>query len=104
MGTGLVYNGHEALRSFSPYFGGGCFSEKLVDSSSPKVSGTLAALIPKGEVGTIRFNVSGAVGLLMTSNKNYFSGIRTLHKTQVGPGTLTIPLVMPDCQYWLGVN
>ncbi len=104
VGTGLAYNGHEALRSFSPYFGGGCLSNKGIDATSPKVSGTLGALIPKGEVGTIRFNVAGAVGLLLTSNKNYFSGIRTLHKTQVGPGTLTIPLVMPDCQYWQGVN
>ena len=104
VGTGLAYNGHEALRSFSPYFGGGCFSNKGITETSPKVSGQLSSLIPKGEVGTIRFNVAGAVGLLMTSNKNYFSGIRTLHKTQTGPGTLTIPLVMPDCQYWLGAN
>ena len=105
VGTGLAYNGHEALRSFSPYFGGGCFSEKLIDATNPKVSGQLGALIPKGEVGTIRFNVAGAVGLLMTSNKNYFSGIRTLHKTQVGStSVLVIPSVMPDCQYWLGVN
>ena len=104
VGTGLAYNGHEALRSFSPYFGGGCFSNKGITETSPKVSGQLSSLIPKGEVGTIRFNVAGAVGLLLTSNKNYFSGIRTLHKTQTGPGTLTIPLVMPDCQYWLGAN
>ena len=102
VGTGLVYNGHEALRSFSPYFGGGCFSEKIIDATNPKVSGQLSSLIPKGEVGTIRFNVTAAVGLLMTSNKNTFSGIRTLHKTQVGRSRVDVPQFMPDCQYYNG--
>ena len=101
-GTGLAYNGHEALRSFSPYFGGGCFSEKIIDATNPKVSGGLSALIPKGEVGTIRFNVRAAVGLLMTSNKNTFSGIRTLHKTQVGNSIIIVPQFMPDCQFYNG--
>ena len=102
LGTGLVYNGHEALRSFSPFFGGGCFKSNIIDTTNPKVSGTLGNLIPAGEIGTIRFNVGGAVGLLMTSNVNFFSGIRTLHKTQVRyDNTLVIPLVMPDCMFWI---
>ena len=102
IGTGLVYNGHEALRSFSSIFGGRCLSSNIIDATTPKVSGTLGSLIPKGEVGTIRFNVTGAVGLLMTSNANFFSGIRTLHKTQTGPGTLTVPIFMPDCMFYNG--
>ena len=101
IGTGLAYNGHEALRSFSPFISGRCFVEKVIDGATPKVTGTLANLIPKGEVGTLRFNVTAAVGLLMTSNKNSFSGIRTLHKVQVVKSSLIIPLVMPDCQYWV---
>ena len=100
VGTGLVYNGHEALRSFSPFISNTCLSEKIINITTPKVSGTLGNLIPKGEVGTIRFNVYAAVGLLMTSNKNTFSGIRTLHKTQVGKSTIVVPQFMPDCQYW----
>ncbi len=102
VGTGLAYNGHEALRSFSPFLPGGCFAEKIIDTVTPKVSGQLGNLIPKGEVGTLRFNVTAAVGLLMTSNKNTFSGIRTLHKTQVGRSRVDVPQFMPDCQYYNG--
>ena len=101
VGTGLAYNGHEALRSFSPFISGQCLVEKIVDSTNPKVTGTLASLLPKGEVGTLRFSVTAAVGLLMTSNQNAFNGIRTLHKVQVANSSLIIPLVMPDCQYWV---
>ena len=101
VGTGLAYNGHEALRSFSPFISGQCFVEKIVDSTTPKVTGQLSNLIPKGEVGTLRFSVTAAVGLLMTSNKNAFNGIRTLHKVQVAKSSIIIPLVMPDCQYWV---
>ncbi len=101
IGTGLAYNGHEALRSFSPFISGQCFVEKIIDGTTPKVTGTLASLIPKGEVGTLRFNVTAAVGLLMTSNKNTFNGIRTLHKVQVVKSSIIIPLLMPDCQYWV---
>ena len=101
VGTGLAYNGHEALRSFSPFISGQCFVEKIIDSANPKVTGTLAGLIPKNEVGTLRFNVTAAVGLLMTSNKNTFGGIRTLHKVEVAKSSIIIPLVMPDCQYWI---
>ncbi len=101
VGTGLAYNGHEALRSFSPFISGQCFIEKIIDGVNPKVTGTLAGLIPKSEVGTLRFNVTAAVGLLMTSNKNTFAGIRTLHKVQVVKSTIIIPLLMPDCQYWI---
>ena len=101
IGTGLAYNGHEVLRSFSPFISGQCFVEKIIDATTPKVTGTLAGLIPKGEVGTLRFSVTAAVGLLMTSNKNTFSGSRTLHKVQVAKSSIIIPLVMPDCQYWV---
>ena len=101
IGTGLAYNGHEALRSFSPFISGQCFVEKIIDGTTPKVTGILAGLIPKGEVGTLRFSVTAAVGLLMTSNRNTFSGIRTLHKVQVAKSSIIIPLVMPDCQYWV---
>ncbi len=101
VGTGLAYNGHEALRSFSPFISGQCFVEKIIDGTNPKVTGQLSNLIPKGEVGTLRFSVTAAVGLLMTSNKNTFAGIRTLHKVQVVKSTIIIPLLMPDCQYWV---
>ena len=100
VGTGLVYNGHEALRSFSPFLSSRCLSETIINETTPKVSGTLGALIPKGEVGTLRFNVRAAVGLLMTSNRNFFSGIRTLHKTQVGPSSIIVPQFMPDCNFY----
>ena len=101
IGTGLAYNGHEALRSFSPFISSQCFAEKIVDGTNPKVTSTLASLIPKGEVGTLRFSVTAAVGLLMTSNQNAFGGSRTLHKVQVARSSIIIPLVMPDCQYWV---
>ena len=101
VGTGLAYNGHEALRSFSPFITGQCLVEKIIDGTTPKVVGTLAGLIPKGEVGTLRFSVTAAVGLLMTSNKNTFGGIRTLHKAQVVKSMIIIPLLTPDCQYWV---
>ena len=100
IGTGLAYNGHEALRSFSPFLSSKCLGETIIDGVTPKVSGQLSNLIPKGEVGTLRFNVGAAVGLLMTSNKNTFSGIRTLHKTQVGPRAITVPQFMPDCNFY----
>ena len=100
IGAGLVYNGHEALRSFSPFISGQCLVEKIIDSTTPRVAGTMASLMPKGEVGTLRFSVTAATGLLLTSNKNALSGIRTLHKVQVGISSLIVPLLTPDCQYW----
>ena len=100
IGAGLVYNGHEALRSFSPFISGQCLVEKIIDSTTPRVAGTMASLMPKGEVGTLRFSVTAATGLLLTSNKNALSGIRTLHKVQVGVSSLIVPLLTPDCQYW----
>ncbi len=100
-GVGLAYNGHEAVRSFAPFLPDACFTEKVIDETTPKVSGQFKNLIPKGEVGTLRFSVGAAVGLLMTSNKNTFNGIRTLHKVQVVKSSLIIPLVIPDCQYWI---
>ncbi len=100
-GVGLAYNGHEALRSFAPFLPDACFTEKVIDETTPRVSGQFKNLIPKGEVGTLRFSVGAAVGLLMTSNKNTFNGIRTLHKVQVVKSSLIIPLVIPDCQYWI---
>jgi hypothetical protein len=102
VGVGVAYNGQEAARSFSSFFPGGCFSQTIIDGTHPRVPSTLSTLIPKGEVGTLQFNVTAAVGLIMSSNKSPLSGIRTLHVTQVGPSRIDVPQYTPPCQIWNG--
>jgi hypothetical protein len=69
------------------------------------VPGTLDTFL-KDSYGYLKFNVSSpAVGLLISrqgpANQalNRWSGIRTLHKTQVGAATLTAPCFPPFCGF-----
>ncbi|MBS1809575.1 MAG: hypothetical protein JST84_15555 [Acidobacteria bacterium] len=54
-------------------------------------------LIKTGQAGHLKFNVGGAVGLLLTPRTATWKGIRTLHKTQTTATTLTIPIFVPAC-------
>ncbi|MFN7928677.1 MAG: hypothetical protein U0Y68_12140 [Blastocatellia bacterium] len=57
----------------------------------------LNKLIKTGQSGYIKFNVGGAVGLLLTPRGNGWTGIRALHKLQTTTTTLTIPIFVPVC-------
>lgn len=98
IGTGLVINGNEKpSSSFVNWLGGGCQARGLVNLGSPRVVGGMSTIIPRGQTGTILFNVGGAVGLSLTSRTATWSGIRTLHKTRVAARSITIPVFMPNC-------
>ena len=104
IGVGVAYNDGEQLGSFSSPWTGSCQRSFVIDTRIPRVPGGLGsqiginnnALIPSGRTGTLRWNVTGAVGLVMTPKlgTNKWSGIRTLHKTRVtsNVNTLTIPI------------
>lgn len=99
-GTGVVYNGNEKpFGSFSPILTGKCRSEVVIDTKTPRVPLGLGNLIPTGHVGTMRFNVGAAVGLIMTPKTAKWSGIRSLHKTAEAPAVITIPVFDPGCGY-----
>ena len=57
----------------------------------------MAKAIPSGQTATIKMNVGGAVGLLMTPKSNKWKGIRTLHKTAGKSATLKVPVFSPGC-------
>ena len=105
-GIGVASNDGEKPGSFSSPWTGTCQRSFVIDPRTPRVPGGLGsqpginnnALIPAGRTGTLKWNVSGAVGLIMTPKlgTNKWSGIRTLHKTRVTSdgNTLTIPIFM----------
>ncbi len=103
-GIGVLYNQDEAAGSFSNPFTGACLKSTVITTTSPRVPGGLGtgarALVKTGEVATMKWNVRGAVGLIMTPTNagNSWSGIRTLHKTNVAANTLTIPVYAPTCE------
>ena len=117
IGIGVAYNDGEKPGSYSNPFTGGCQKSFIIDSRTPRVPGGLGsqaginnpALIPSGRTGTLKWSVGGAVGLILTPKQgnNKWSGIRTLHKTNVRPGSNTNLLdhliiqvfASPACRY-----
>ncbi len=86
VGTGTVVNGNESpFGSFVNFITGRCQSMGTIDSVNPRVPRGIGVLIPSGNVGTMSFNVTAAVGIIMTPRvvTKATSGIRTLHKTNV---------------------
>jgi hypothetical protein len=102
-GIGVAYNDGEKPGSYSNPFGGACLKSFVIDAKTPRVPGGLGsqaginnnALIPSGRTGTLKWNTSGSVGLILTpkTGANKWSGIRALHKTGVRTDkTLIIPI------------
>ncbi len=108
-GIGVAFNDGEKPGSYSSPFGIGCQRSFTIDTKTPRVPGGLGsqaginnnALIPSGRTGTLKWNTSGSVGLILTPKlgTNKWSGIRTLHKTlSTKENTLTIPILSaPHC-------
>jgi hypothetical protein len=106
-GVGVLYRADEFPASFQPQIGvpGRCLTLTFVDASRIRiVPGNLNNFL-KGSYGYIKFNSSPAVGLLLSQQGaanqmiNRWSGIRLLHKTNVGPATLVTPCFPPFCAY-----
>ncbi len=102
-GVGVAYNDGEKAGSFSSPFAGTCLRSFIINPTTPRVPGGLGsivgvnnnALIPSGRTGTLKWNTTGSVGLILTPRQgtNKWSGIRTLHKTSVLPtASLVIPI------------
>jgi hypothetical protein len=110
VGFGVLYRSDEFPASFTPSIGSGCFSQTVVQPPSGSnpgiriVPGNINTFL-KGDFGYLKFNTTPAVGLLISkqgaanSNVNQFSGIRTLHKTNVGEATLITPCFPPFCGF-----
>jgi hypothetical protein len=105
-GVGVLYRADEMPASFQPQIGSGCFSSTKVDNAKIRVvPGNLTTFL-KDSYGYLKFNVSApAVGLLISVQgpanqvNNRWSGIRTLHKTNVGTATLVAPCFPPFCGF-----
>jgi DNA-binding beta-propeller fold protein YncE len=105
-GVGVLYRADEAPASFQPQLQNRCLSITAIESSTIRiVPGNLATFL-KDSYGYLKFNVTNpAVGLLVSRQglasqaANRFSGIRTLHKTQVGAGVLLAPCFPPFCGF-----
>lgn len=97
VGTGQAFNEKEVFGSFSAFVTGGCQARGIISTTSPRVPNGLGTLIKTGQAGSLKFNVGGAVGLIMTPRTAAWKGIRTLHKTQATATTLTIPVFIPAC-------
>ena len=105
-GIGVAYNDGEKPGSYANPFGGSCLRSLVITPTVPRVPGGLGsilgvnnnALIPSGRTGTLKWNTTGSVGLILTPRTNKWSGIRTLHKTGVlTTATLVIPIFNPNC-------
>ena len=99
LGIGVAYNGNEKpFGSFSGFLNGICQATGTITGISPRVPFTIAGIIPSGQVGTIKLNIGGGVGLLLTpQSSKKWSGIRGLHKTGMTFTTITIPVLPPKC-------
>ena len=97
VGTGQAFNEQEKFVSFNNWLTGSCQARATISTANPRVPNGLGNLIKSGQAGSMKFNVMGAVGLLMTPRTATWRGIRTLHKTQTVAGVLTIPLFIPVC-------
>ncbi|MFN7927120.1 MAG: hypothetical protein U0Y68_04100, partial [Blastocatellia bacterium] len=95
VGTGQAFNEKEAFVSFQGWLTGTCQARATIAANSPRVTNGLSNLIKPGQAGTLKFNIGGGVGLLLTPRTNAWKGIRTLHKTQTTTTTLTIPIFIP---------
>ncbi len=96
VGTGVVYNANEVLRSFTNLIRTGCQSLTTLTNSNPRLVGTnglgLSGFVTPGMVGVIKFSTAGGVGLLITPRNNAgWSGIRGLTCTRTSAVTLRIP-------------
>lgn len=106
VGIGIAYNNDERAGSYGSPFTGTCQKNFVIDTRTPRVPGGLGnqaglstPLIPSGKTGTLKWSVGGgAAGIIMTpkGNGNKWSGIRTLHKTALKQGLLTIPILPPN--------
>jgi hypothetical protein len=109
VGTGLVWRSDEKQGSFVRWLSGGCQTSGTVGDNTPRIPGTLAVFIKKGDYGVLRYDTAPSVGILITPLQfaaspatgvitGTYGGIRTLHKTRVAAATtLTIPVYMPVC-------
>ncbi|MFN7930655.1 MAG: hypothetical protein U0Y68_22580 [Blastocatellia bacterium] len=98
VGSGLIFNGNEKpFGSFSSFVIGKCQAFGTITTTTPRVPNGMSVMIPRGQVGTLKFNVGAGVGLLMTPRTAPWRGIRTLHKTALTTATLTIPIIRPVC-------
>ncbi|HYE73258.1 MAG TPA: hypothetical protein VEF04_08005, partial [Blastocatellia bacterium] len=106
-GFGVVYRADEVSASFQPQLNTGCFSTTILDATKIRVATANGGYnnFLKDSYGYLKFNVtSPAVGLLISKQGpvldypfGRFSGIRTLHKTQIGTATLLMPVFPPFC-------
>lgn len=97
--AGQIINGNETPSgSFSAWIPEGCQSSGLITSSTPRAPGGVSRIIPAGQIGTIKFNTTAAVGLLLVpANSSNRSGIRNIHKLGTAPTTLTVSTFLPGC-------
>ncbi|HYE73540.1 MAG TPA: hypothetical protein VEF04_09415, partial [Blastocatellia bacterium] len=103
--TGAIYRDDEALASFTNALSSGCLLQRAVTSQNFRlVPGSLAGFL-KDRHGYMKFNLTTpAVGLVLSKQgvagqpQNRFSGIRTLHKTQLTTSSLRLPVFPPFCQ------
>ncbi len=96
-GVGVAFNAQERAVSYSSFLSGNCFATATISTTSPRVPGTMTGLIGRGNSGTLRFSISGGVGLLMTPKTAKWNGIRGLHKTRLTTSNVTIPVLKPNC-------
>ena len=99
VGAGLVYNANEnPFGSFVGFLTGNCQATAIITPTNPRLPFTMGGIVPSGQAGTMKFNIGGGVGLLLTpQNATKWSGIRGLHKTSTTFTTITIPLSPPIC-------
>lgn len=99
IGAGQIINGNETpAGSFSAWIPDGCQSFGTITNGSPRPPGGVGRIIPAGQVGTIKFNVRAAVGLLMVPNNSTGrAGIRSLHKLGTAATTITVGIFPGVC-------
>lgn len=97
IGIAVAYNEREVSGSFVNWLTGTCHARATVTTTSPRVPNGLNELIKSGQMGSFKFTVGGAVGLLLTPRTNRYNGIRSLHPIQTTATTLTIPIAVPAC-------
>ncbi|MFN7926654.1 MAG: hypothetical protein U0Y68_01700 [Blastocatellia bacterium] len=84
--------------ALAPGFLTGCQSFASITTSSPRVPGGTSRVIPAGQVGTIKFNTTAAVGLLLIPNNSTGrAGIRTIHKIGTAGAALDTVAFLPSC-------
>lgn len=96
-GIGQAFSSNEVFRSYSPFIFGGCQGIAQLTNSAPAISGfgtlRLSGLIPPGDIGTLKFNTAGGVGVIITpGNASGWSGVRSLTCIRTSSVTLDIPV------------